>query len=80
MMGVAAFCLSPGFAYADSPITSIRFSEGYDLQKVFSNDRELIVRELALGDSPIREKLAVTAEYPGKKELVGVLPRFHGRF
>lgn len=73
IFGIAGLCLSPLLAHADSPITSISFSEGYDLEEVYSHDRDLIVRELALGDSPTGEKLAVAAEYPDKKELVGKL-------
>lgn len=73
---IAALCLIPVFAQADSPITSISFAEGYDLEKVYSHDRDLIIRELALGDSPIGEKLAVAAKYPDKKELVSKLKAY----
>jgi hypothetical protein len=45
--GIVALFLLPVFVQADSPITSISFSEGYDLQDVYSHDRDLIVRELA---------------------------------
>lgn len=63
IFGITGLCLSPLLAHADSPITSISFSEGYDLEEIYSQDRDLIVRELALGDSPTGDKLAVTAEY-----------------
>jgi|TARA_R100000049_G_C1957424_1_gene117777 hypothetical protein len=68
----AAFFISAS-AQADSPITSISFTEGYDLKDIYSQDHQLIVRELALGDSPIGEKLAVIAGYPAKDELVSKL-------
>jgi hypothetical protein len=74
--GVAALCLLPVFVHADSPITSISFAEGYNLEEVYSHDRDMIVRELVLGDSPIGEKLAVTAEYPDKKDLVSKLKAY----
>lgn len=70
---IAAFFFVPVFAQADSPITSISFAEGYDLKDLDSHDRDLIVRELAFGDSPLGEKLAVAAHYPDKEELVGKL-------
>ncbi|MBD3655560.1 lysozyme inhibitor LprI family protein [Marinobacter sp.] len=70
---VAVACFISAGAQADSPITSISFAEGYDLNGVYSLDHQLIVQELALGDSPIREKLAIIAGYPSKEELVSKL-------
>ncbi len=67
---VAVVCFTSAGVLADSPITSISFAEGYDLNGVYSLDHQLIVQELALGDSPIREKLAVIVGYPAKEELV----------
>ncbi|ABM18410.1 lysozyme inhibitor LprI family protein [Marinobacter nauticus] len=70
---VATVCFISAGVQADSPITSISFAEGYDLKDLYSQDHQLLVRELALGDSPIGEKLAVIAGYPAKDELVSKL-------